>query len=195
MQNSSEKKIKKDLEFFEQILTKEVPLRAPGISILHILAKEASEIYRRLKLEFQGFQQKYPSWQYLSVNCEQILFEILDDYGYTDQEMFVKSCTREDLANDLSASAKDTFINKIKSKINDFVDSYEIESFIPFVLVENIHACYYYIQTKDIIVEIINRQNALILIPYIEKRQDIVNTEYKNANYNVNTRYWFDFSS
>jgi len=174
-------------ERLKQYIRGELPLRDPSITVIHCSVEILKTIHKEIVLFTKEQQVRHPNWNYIIINAEKLLFDILRDYGFIDNENFAQSCSREELKTNLEGSGKTDFIKKIKEEINSLVEINETKEHPPFLILLNMHACYNFIQTKDVIAQLINQKGVLLLITYLEGFRKEKDPPYKEANYNVNT--------
>lgn len=178
-------------EKLEKIIKKEEPLRQPPITVVHCPKESIKELYLTFRSKLKEFKLRYSDWNYYLINMEKELFKILDDLEYTDGDKFALNCTREDLTKDLKSSVLQDLIGVIEAQIDQQIKNNKDISYLPFVVLLNIHGCYSFIQTKDIISRIINKKDILIVILYLELSISKLKTKedesYKLANYNVHS--------
>jgi len=187
--------IDKCKEKLKKIITGESRLRNPPISVIYCPEKLIKEIYIQYIALLKQLKREFPSWNYEILNSEKILFNILKDFEYIAGDEFIKNCDREIFAKDMYTSVKSELIKKIQEKIDYIINNYKEGLPPPFLVILNIHACYHYIQTKDIISSIYNTKNKiLILILYLQKEMEPTSQKeiFKKANYNINTYYLFE---
>lgn len=178
--------------YLEQIITGNIPLRDPSISVVHITPENIEKAHRKILQLFNQFKDKYSQWNFKVVNIEAILFEILKKLRYLKKPFFAKDCRRSELSNDMQNSIKKDLILKVEMEIKKLKESQQKSSKNPSILlIMNFHAAYPYIQTKDLIARIINEKGILILILYlqVDKKTSFEKESYKSANYNVHTIY------
>jgi len=176
-------------ERLKQYIRGELPLRDPSITVIHCSVEILKTIHKEIVLFTKEQQVRHPNWNYIIINAEKLLFDILRDYGFIDNENFAQSCSREELKTNLEGSGKTDFIKKIKEEINSLVEINETKEHPPFLILLNMHACYNFIQTKDVIAQLINQKGVLLLITYLEGFRKEKDPLYKEANYNVNTMF------
>ncbi len=167
----------------------ELPLRDPSITVIHCSVEILQIVHKEFVLFTKELRIRHPNWYYKILNAEKLLFDILRDYGYIDNENFAQSCNREELKTDLEGSGRTDFLKKIKEELNSLKEINKIIEHPPFLILLNIHACYNFIQTKDVIAQLINQKGVLLLITYLEGFRKEKDPPYKEANYNVNTVY------
>jgi hypothetical protein len=176
-----EEAIKRCEKKLERIINKEVPLKNPPISIIHSPEKHIKEIYLQYVSMLKRLKSQHPSWDYKILNAEKILFDILRDLDYIDGCKDANTCDRNKLANDLRDSIKDDLIQKIQEGIQILTENNEVRSPPPFLVILNMHACYNYIQTKDLISSLHNLQtNILVLILYLERDRESKSQKCQN---------------
>ncbi|MFW9994942.1 MAG: hypothetical protein ACFFD4_23070 [Candidatus Odinarchaeota archaeon] len=177
------------VEYLEKIITKEEPLRQPPIVIVHCPVKLIKDIYISLVAKLKELKVKHGQWNYYLINMEKKMFDILAELDYIGGDNLALTCSREDLKKDLSASVLKEMVSSVESEIDRIIAANTSSQHPPFVILMNIHGCYDYIQTKDIISRIINKERILILVLYLELGLSEINPEedesYKLANYNV----------
>jgi hypothetical protein len=177
----------------KKIITKEIPLRDPYISVIHITHQHIQEAYVQFLLIFKRLIEKHSAWMYETFNLEHQFYKILDKLRYTKKPNYAETCEREELASDMKHSIKSELIKSITSKLDELNAEFKKNSSNPppLLFLMNIHSIYPYIQTKDIISRIINKKGILILIPYLQSKlhHNYEHEPYKDANYNVNTIY------
>ncbi|MFX0170294.1 MAG: hypothetical protein ACFE9L_00080 [Candidatus Hodarchaeota archaeon] len=176
-------------ERLNQYILGELPLRDPSITVIHCPKEILIIVHKEFVLFTKEQQIRHPNWHFRIINAEKLLFEILRDYGYIDNEKFAQSCNREELKIDLEGSGRIDFIKKIKEELNKLKETKQTKEHPPFLILLNIHACYNFIQTKDVIAQLINQKGVLLLITYLEGFRKEKDSPYKEANYNVNTVY------
>ena len=167
----------------------ELPLRDPSITIIHCQMEYLKTIHKELIFLTIELKIRHPDWNYRILNAEKILFDILRKLRYIDKDNFALSCSRDEFKTNLEGSGKTEFINKIKEELDSLKNNNKINDHPPFLIVLNMHACYNFIQTKDIIAQLINQKGVLLLITYLEGFKREKEPSYKEANYNVNTVY------
>ena len=177
----------------EKIIKLESPLRDPSITIVHCPVKNIKEIYTSFIRAMNEFEIRYNNWEWAPLNMEQELFKVLTEFEYTGGDNYVRSCSRADLKRDLRASVLTEMINNVEQKVDDLLSQKKTTDSPPFLLILNMHACYNYIQTKDIISRIISKKGILILILYLDQGLSRLNPDedesYKLANYNVHSEH------
>jgi len=176
-------------ERLKQYIRGELPLRDPSITVIHCSVEILKTIHKEIVLFTKEQQVRHPNWNYRIINAEKLLFDILRDYGFIDNENFAQSCSREELKTNLEGSGKTDFIKKIKEEIDSLKEINETKEHPPFLILLNMHACYNFIQTKDVIAQLINQKGVLLLITYLEGFRKEKDPLYKEANYNVNTMF------
>jgi len=182
--------IEKCEAILERIIKKEARLRQPPISIIHCPEIYLKEIYIQYVAMLKRLKKRYSEWDYKILNAEKLLFNILKKLEYIDGYCDAKDCRREELAKDLKSSIKDELINTIQEHIQILLKEHNLDGPPSFLVIFNMHACYNYIQTKDLIATIHNlKKDILILILYLQRRSDSSSSAeaYKEANYNVNS--------
>lgn len=175
----------------EKIICKEVPLREPSICVVHIRKKHIEEVYRTFIQMLKKMKTKYSDWNYKLFNIEETFFKILKEIGYLDDDNLVLECEREELSADLKGSVLIDIIKEIKNTISELKEYPQASEYPPFLILLNIHSTYSYIQTKDVISQIINKKGVFIIILYLEEDKTHKSEKqiYKKANYNVQTYY------
>ena len=167
------------------------PLRQPPITIVHFPVEGIKELYTTLRDKLTGFQMKYSGWKFYSLNIEKEIFMILRKLEYTHGDKYALTESRSDLKSDLSNSIKQDLLRKIGELVSKASKENGKNRYPPFVFLLHIHSFYDYIQSKDIITEIINQNNVQIIIPYLETSLTKSNQKgdeiYKLANYNVHS--------
>ncbi len=169
----------------EQIIKKEVPLRDPAIVVIHC-PKEVYQSYTSTLLSImRQFKDHYSEWNYNIVNLEKLLFSLLGETGYVDNENFALKCSREELKKQIKRNILKDFLQKIEEGITILKSSHISKPTAPppFLILLNIHSCYHNIETKDVVGRIINQKGVYVLIFYLQQYEK--NNFYKEANYNV----------
>ena len=175
----------------EKLIKGEEPLRQPPIYVVHIPPNLVKELYTTFIAQLKEFKVRNPKWDYLQINMEKELFKILDELQYTDGAKTALTGTREELKSGLESSVKNDLIRKVETLIDSFSSNYDNFRSPPFVALLNMHACYPYIQTKDIISTIINKSDILIIIFYLDLSLTNAKSQedeiYRLGNYGVHS--------
>lgn len=179
------------IDYLEKIIRKEEPLRQPPIVIIHCPVELIKNIYMSLVSTLRKLKTKHQQWNYYLLNIEKEIFGILEELDYIGGENYTLTCAREDLERDLSTSVLQELIELVENKIDEILNENLANDYPPFMFLLNMHSCYNYIQTKDIISRIISKEGILILILYLELGLSKLNPDedesYKLANYNVHS--------
>jgi len=177
-----------------EIIKREKKLRNPSITVVFCPEKHVKEIYLLYIAMLKQLKQENPSWNYELVNAEKLLFDILKEFEYIDGEKFASKCERELLAGDLENSVREELVNTIQNRIQNLIKD-KLDGPPPFLIILNMHACYNFIKTGNLIAQIHPiGSKALVLILYLQKErgQDSQKEVIKEANYNVDMCYLFE---
>lgn len=176
----------------KNIIKREIPLRDPAITVIHCPKNNFQQKCVSFMSLISQLHDEFSEWRYRIINAEELLFSLLDEAGYTAEELFVKTNSRDDLRRDLKSNITKKFLSTIDSEIVALKEQYnpQMKNPPPFLIIINMHACYNFIQTKDLIAEIFNQKGVLVLVLYFQY-QDNANF-YKEANYNVESIFLAD---
>ncbi len=177
----------------EKIITRDIPLRDPSISVIHLSKEHVAEGYKHYLTILKKLQGKYTNWEYKLLNIEKSFFEILKKRRYIEKQQFVKKTERETYKNDLKNSILNDVMAIIQNEVNLLKEKCRLEGNPPFLVLINMHSTYPYIQTKDVISRIINEKGVYIIILYVSdiKHQQGEIESYRYGNYMVHSYFLF----
>lgn len=186
-------KIEKYENGLEKIIKREIPLRDPSISVVHLSKENIVEGYKHFLKILERLKVKYTNWEYKLVNLEKVFFDFLKKRRYIEKQEFVKSTERNVYKKDLKNSILKDIMDYIQNEVTLLKGKIKTEGNPPFLVLLNMHSTYPYIQTKDIISQIINEKGVYIIILYISdiKHQYGEIESYKIGNYMVHSYFLF----
>ncbi len=177
----------------EKIINREMPLRDPSISVIHLSKENVAEGYKHYINILKRLHSKYTNWEYKLLNIEKRFFEILKKRRYLEKQQFVKKTQRDVYQNDLKNSIKKDLMDGIQNEVYLLKEKCKHEGNPPFLVLINMHSTYPYIQTKDVISRVINEKGIYIIILYVSdiKHQKGDIESYKYGNYMVHSYFLF----
>jgi len=175
----------------EKIIKREIPLRDPSISIIHLSKENVVEGYKHHLSILKRLKGKYTNWDYNLLNIEKLFFEILKKRRYLEKQQFIKTTERDVYKNDLKNSIMNDLMEKIQNEIHLLKDKCKQDGNPPFLVLINMHSTYPYIQTKDVISRVINEKGIYIIILYVSdvKFHQKEIESYKYGNYMVHSYF------
>ncbi len=173
----------------EKIIRGDYPLRPPCIAVIHLPYSRIREVYQAYYAMMGKFQTKYHDWKHEILNLEKVLFQVLREMGYTDpDDQFALEESRETLKDDMKSNGVQRVLEIIEEHL-DRLDKENAGSKTPVLLIGNMHACYPFIHTGDVISRVFNQQKVLLLILYADddftRYDQESEIKYKHSNYNV----------
>jgi len=175
----------------EKIIKREIPLRDPSISVIHLSKENVVEGYKHHLSILKRLKGKYTNWDYNLLNIEKKFFEILKKRRYLEKQQFIKTTERDVYKNDLKNSIMNDLMEKIQNGIHLLKDKCKQDGNPPFLVLINMHSTYPYIQTKDVISRVINEKGIYIIILYVSDvkfHQEEIES-YKYGNYMVHSYF------
>ncbi|KKM79769.1 hypothetical protein LCGC14_1346580 [marine sediment metagenome] len=177
----------------EKIINREMPLRDPSISVIHLSKENIVEGYNQYLTILERLKVKFSNWEYKLLNIEKKFFEILKKRRDIEKQQFVKTTERATFKNDLKNSIKKDLMDGIQNEVYLLKEKCKHEGNPPFLVLLNMHSTYPYIQTKDVISRVINEKGVYIIILYVSdiKHQLGEIESYRYGNYMVHSYFLF----
>ena len=176
-------------EYLEKIIKKEIPLRDPSISVVHIAVNRADDTLKKHQLMLRKFKGKFADWTYKVLNVERVFFDALKARDFIDGLHVVKECDRKEFENDVRNAILSDVLERIENEIEKLKTIRDSDGKPPFLVLVNMHSTYPLIETGDIISRIINQKGVYVIILYInEIKSSVEDPEpYRHGNYTVHS--------
>jgi len=177
----------------EKIINREMPLRDPSISVIHLSKENIVEGYNQYLTILERLKVKFSNWEYKLLNIEKKFFEILKKRRDIEKQQFVKTTERATFKKDLIDSRMRDLMDDIQKEVYLLKEKCQNQGNPPFLVLLNMHSTYPYIQTKDVISRVINEKGVYIIILYVSdiKHQLGEIESYRYGNYMVHSYFLF----